>query len=564
MTAKTTSFHLATALRAGMKGYSLKTLRSDAVAGLVVSLVALPLSMALAIAVGLPPQHGLYTAIVAGVVAALLGGSPTQVSGPTAAFVVIVAPIVTQYGLHGIIWCQIIAGIALIAMGVTRMGRLIHFVPYPVTTGFTAGIAVTIAALALNDFFGLGLKDLSGHFIHKAITIFESLPLLKGAETAIGVSVLVAIFAVPRFFPRVPGAVAGITLGLVMAWLFKQNGIAVDTLFTRFSYLAPDGATMQGIPPYPPALHLPGGGDALFALPDMIEFRKLLMPSLVVAALGALESLLSATVADSLARTRHDPDAELSGIGIANIFSGLAAGIPATGAIARTAANIQAGARTPVASIIHALLILVYMMTLAPYISHIPMAALAALLLSVAWRMSHLHQFVRIVRLAPRSDIVVLVTCFLLTVFVDMVAGVSVGMVMASLLFMARVADTTHLHVGTHHAPDIAHGTLPEGVMVYRIEGPLFFGSIDKMIAGADAIGSDIRRLVIDLMHVPMIDMTGMMGMKTFLMAVAQPGRDITICGHDDVTSRIRRKITDLPIAKHVHMTDSVRDALKH
>lgn len=562
MHAKQPLFPLATALRAGLKDYSLKTFRADLTAGLIVSLVALPLSMALAIAVGLPPQHGLYTAIVAGIVAALLGGSPTQVSGPTAAFVVIVAPIVTQYGLHGIIWCQILAGIFLILMGVARAGKLIHFVPYPVTTGFTAGIAVTIATLALNDFLGLGIAKLSGHYVEKAATIWHALPGFTPQEALIGFATIVTIFALPKITTRIPGPVGGILLGTAISFALVKMGYSVDTLNTRFSYVAPDGTTLPGIPPYAPSFSLPGSGD-LFAIPDFKELQTLLMPALVIAALGALESLLSATVADSMARTRHDPNAELNGIGIANIFSGLASGIPATGALARTAANIHAGAKTPFAAIIHALLILLYTVTLASYISYIPMAALAALLLSVAWRMSHVHQFVRIMQLAPRSDVIVLLTCFVLTVLIDMVAGVSVGMVMASLLFMTRVADATQLHVSQPGKADIAHGELPAGVMVYRIEGPLFFGSVDKMIAGADLISQDIRKLVIDLTHVPMIDMTGMMGMKTFLESVASETREVVVCGHENVTGRIRRKIAGAPYTAHVHTDETVAAALK-
>lgn len=398
MHAKHSSFHLATALRAGLKHYGLKTFRADALAGLVVSLVALPLSMALAIAVGLPPQHGLYTAIVAGVVAALLGGSMTQVSGPTAAFVVIVAPIVTEHGLHGLIWCQLIAGALLIAMGITRLGKLIHFVPYPVTTGFTTGIAVTIATLALNDFFGLGIKELKGHFTDKAGLIVSHLPALNGPETLVGIVTLGAIILTHKFAPKVPAPVIGIGLGTLVSWWLAKNGTPVETILSRFSFTSPAGTVTQGIPPYAPAFHLPGG-SGLFRVPDYQEFMTLLMPAMVIAALAALESLLSATVADSISRTKHDPDAELSGIGIANIFSGLAAGIPATGALARTSANIHAGARTPVAAIIHALLLLVYMLTLTAYINHIPMAALAGLLIYVAWRMAHIPQFLRIVQL---------------------------------------------------------------------------------------------------------------------------------------------------------------------
>jgi SulP family sulfate permease len=561
MSAHPTPFPIATALRAGLKHYSRATLRADLTAGLVVSLVALPLSMALSIAVGLPPQNGLYTAIVAGTAAALLGGSPVQVSGPTAAFVVIVAPIVAQYGLHGIIWCQLLAGLLLAAMGGARLGKLIHFVPYPVTMGFTAGIAVTIATLALNDLLGLDIVHLTGHFLDKAAVIAGRLPAAKPADATVGLVTLLAIFLFPRVTAKIPSPVVGIALGTGLSQLFLAHGIAVDTLATRFSYLSPDGATHPGIPPYAPALHLPGG-DGLFAWPALAEFRALLMPAVFIAALGALESLLSATVADGMARTRHDPNAELVGIGIANIFSGMAAGVPATGAIARTSANIHAGAKTPFASAFHALLLLVYMVTLAPWISCMPMSALAALLISVAWRMSHTPQFLRILRLAPLSDVIVLLTCFSLTILVDMVAGVSVGMVMASLLFMARVADTTHLHVSTHDKPDLAHGKLPKGVMIYRVEGPLFFGSIDKMLDGADFIEEDIDKLIIDLTHVPMIDMTGMIGMKTFLMAATQGGREVIICGQRAVTQRIRRKIVGHPIARHVRTLATVREAL--
>lgn len=418
---------LFTAFRGGLKEYSFKIFRDDALAGLVVSLVALPLSMALSIAVGLPPRNGLYTAIVAGIVAALCGGSATQVSGPTAAFVVIIAPIVAQYGLRGIVWCELMAGAALVVMGFLRMGRLIHYVPHAVVTGFTAGIAVTIGTLALNDFFGLGIETLSGHYIDKVTIILSHLPALHAPDFAVGmVSILVMIFF-PCLTKKIPSPAVGIPLGALLAWLFSLKGIAVATLATRFSYTAANGVLRHGIEPYPPH----------FSLPTMLsgaEFTALAPHALMIAALAALESLLSATVADSISHTRHDPDAELSGMGIANIFSAFASGIPATGAIARTATNIHAGAKTPVAAIIHALLILMYIMTLSTLISAIPMAALAALLLMTAWRMSHIKQFAGILKLGGRNEVVVLLTCFFLTVFMDMIAGVGAGMALALLL----------------------------------------------------------------------------------------------------------------------------------
>lgn len=554
-------FPIATALRAGLRSYNLATFKSDLGAGLIVSLMALPLSMALSIAVGLPPEHGIYTAIVAGIIAALLGGSMTQVSGPTAAFVVIIAPVVSSYGLHGLIWCQIIAGVVLIALGTSRLGKLVSYVPYPVTTGFTAGIAVTIATLALNDFLGLGIDNLDGNYIDKVHSIATHLPSLEPADLAVGMVTLLGIVYFPKITTRIPAPVAGITLGLLAAQALAALGHPADTLLTRFSYTTADGGQAAGIPPFAPRLHLPGEGR-LFAIPDWAEFKTLVMPAFVIAALAALESLLSATVADNLARTRHDPNAELNGIGIANIFSGLAAGIPATGAIARTAANIQAGGKTPVAAVIHALFILLYVLTLAPFISHTPMAALAALLLTVAWRMSHIQQCRMILRLAPRSDSVVMLTCFFLTVFIDMVAGITVGMIMASLLFMRRIAKLTNIDVQTSTTAP-ADEAPPDGVMIYRIEGPLFFGTITKTLEGTLFIEPHIRRLVIDLMHVPMIDMTGMMGMTAFLSSLStHQDCEVVLCGRAPVTDKIVQKLRGTPAEGKITVRHRLNDAV--
>lgn len=549
------TFPLATALRTGLKGYSAKTFRNDLAAGLVVSMVALPLAMALSIAVGLPPQNGLYTAIVAGVAAALLGGSPTQVSGPTAAFVVIVAPIVSEFGLAGLVWCQIIAGLALIVLGTARMGRYISFVPYPVTTGFTAGIAVVIATLALNDFLGLGIAQLSGHYIDKAVMIAKHIPSLNPYECAVGMVTLLTIVFSPRLVRAAPPALTGIAAGTLLAWFFAQNGADIATIASRFTFETAAG-TGHGIPPLPPSFHVPSL--------EGVDFRALIGPSLTIAALAALESLLSATVADGMAGTRHDPNAELNGIGIANILSGLVSGIPATGAIARTSANIHAGAKTPLASVIHALLILLYMLMFAPLIGHIPMTSLAALLLTVAWRMSHARQFVNIIRLAPGSDTAVLLTCFGLTVFVDMVAGVGVGFVLASLLFMKRIADMTQIDISP--LPEERRGQaaipLPERVMVYRITGPLFFGTVEKAFDRYSFIHDHVDTLLIDMENVPLIDMSGLVAMKSMLVSIAREGRTIILCGKDDVTGRILRKIAGTDAAPHVKAAASVAGAL--
>ncbi|MCE9507845.1 MAG: STAS domain-containing protein [Alphaproteobacteria bacterium] len=557
-------FPIATALLAGIRKYNAHTFKDDLIAGLIVSLIALPLAMALAIAVGLPPQHGLYTAIVAGIAAALLGGSMTQVSGPTAAFVVIVAPIISDLGLHGIVWCQIIAGIMLVALGTARLGKLITYVPYPVTMGFTAGIGVVIGTLALNDFFGLGIAQLKGDYIEKVITIARHFPELKLPELAIGAVTLAAIAFFGKITDKIPSPVIGIALGTLLAWIFSHNGIAIDTLGTRFSYETAEGLK-HGIPPYPPVFHLPTfAHDQLFSIPGYAEFKKLLGPSMVIAALAALESLLSATVADSMAGTRHNPNAELNGIGIANVLSGLASGIPATGAIARTSVNIHAGAKTPLASAIHALFILIYVLTLSPFINHIPMAALAALLLSVAWRMSHAGQFIRTIRIAPHSDVAVLVGCFGLTVFIDMVAGVTAGMILATLLFMKRISESTTSHITSKQTGyEEFHGQkLPAHVMIYHINGPLFFGTVEHALDQAEMIGSDVKKLIIDLARVPLIDMTGMVAMKDFLNAVAHDGRTVIVCGKKQVTDRIMRKIEGHRMEKSIHVMSSIDHAL--
>ena len=428
----------ATALRDTLPSYNWDTFRHDLTAGFIVSLIALPLSMALSIAVGLPPQNGLYTAIVAGIAGALFGGSPTQVSGPTAAFVVIIAPIVTDLGLQGLIWCQLLAGLFLILLGVLHLGRFIHHIPHAVVTGFTTGIAVTIALLALNDFLGLGIKDLHGHFIEKVITLLHNADHFQFSSFAVGGVTLATLFLFPRITQRLPSPIIAVVLGALLAWAFTKGGVSVETLATRFSFTAPDGSVHGGVPPYPPVFHWPGSPDSAFGTLSYDKLKNLLGPALLIAALAALESLLSARIADKMAHTHHDPDSELTGIGLANIFSASVLGIPATGAIARTATNIHSGGKTPVAAILHALFVLVYIVTLAPIISHIPMAALAALLLATAYRMSHLHEFVAILKTAPRDEILVMVVCFLLTVFIDMVVGVSAGIALSVMIFAAQ------------------------------------------------------------------------------------------------------------------------------
>lgn len=553
------------ALKHSLKnGYSFQTFKGDAIAGLIVSLVALPLAMALSIAVGLPPQHGLYTAIVAGIIVPLLGGSTFQVSGPTAAFVVIVAPIVSEHGLRGLIITTIVAGLLLIALGIARLGRYINYVPYPVTTGFTSGIAVVIGTMALNDFLGLHIEALQGDYLHKAFLIAGHIPTLYWPDALVGVVSLAVMSTSGRILPRIPAPVVGIGTGALLAYALQQYGFDIATIGNRFSYELPDGGAAQGIPPFLPSFHLPGLDDStLFALPTLAELKVLMVPALVIASLGALESLLSATVADGMVGTKHHSNAELVGIGIGNILSGLAAGIPATGAIARTATNIHSGAKTPLASSMHALLIMAYVLLLARAMSFIPMASLAALLISVAYRMSHWRQFRRTIEIAPRSDAIVLITCFGFTVFIDMVAGVTVGVILACFLLMQRVAHLTHSqvsHNATGHHRKLRHLTMPDNVMVYHINGLVFFGTVENALERIGFVKGDIETLIVDMEEVPLIDMTGLVAMKAMIVDMQRKIKTVILCGNREVTDMLLHK---LPLsARHkLKVTETVDQA---
>ncbi len=548
---------LATAFRESVgRGYSRQDFRHDLTAALVVSLVALPLAMALAIAVGLPPQHGIYTAIVAGILVPLLGGSMMQVSGPTAAFVVIVAPIIAEHGLRGIIIAEIMAGMILLLLAVSKLGRFITFIPYPVTTGFTAGIAVVLATLSLNDLFGLGIVALSGSYTDKLRLLIAHAGEARWPEMLVGFISLAIMLCGKRITRKVPSVVLGIGFGALLAFYLQAYGLSVATIGSRFSYDTARGL-MHGVPPFAPEFHF-FGDNAMFAWPSMQELRVLLMPAFVIAALAALESLLSATVADGLSRTKHNPHAELAALGIANICSGFVQGIPATGAIARTTTNIKSGARTPLASAMHGGFILLYVLCLAPIISYIPMASLAALLIVVAYNMSHYRQFYRILKIAPMQDVIVLLACFCLTVFIDMVAGVMVGILLAVLLFIQRVSAMTEAHIAEG---DSSVAKLPPNVMVYQITGPLFFATVERTLDRTAFLRRAIDTLILDMQQVPLIDMTGLVALKNLLASDALLGKRILLCAKPDIREKIARKLAG-ETGLNVQLTGTIDEAL--
>ncbi|HSC85419.1 MAG TPA: SulP family inorganic anion transporter, partial [Pseudomonas sp.] len=371
-------------------GYSLRALRGDLSAGLTVGIIAIPLAMALAIAVGVPPQHGLYTVLIAAPLIALTGGSRFNVSGPTAAFVVILLPITQQYGLAGLLLCTMLAGLILVALGLCRAGKLIEFVPYPVTLGFTAGIGIVIAVLQLKDLLGLRLAGSPHHMIEQLQLIGQALPDFRPGDMLVAGASLATLLLWPKLVPKIPGHLIALTVGALLALALEACGLPVATLGERFSYSV-DGVSHPGIPPFLPSFAWPWQLSGADGKPLILSFeliRQLLAPAFAIAMLGAIESLLCAVVADGMTGSKHDPNGELIGQGLGNLIAPLFGGITATAAIARSATNVRTGAFSPLAAIIHAGVVLLAMLSLAPLFSYLPMAALAALLLMVAWNMS--------------------------------------------------------------------------------------------------------------------------------------------------------------------------------
>jgi len=520
-------------------------LRQNILAGMTVGIIALPLSMALAIAVGVPPQHGLYTAIVAGLVIALTGGSRVNISGPTAAFVVILLPISQKYGLGGLLVSGMLAGILLLAMGLARLGTLIQVVPYPVTIGFTAGIGVVIATLQIKDFLGLAVTGNGSHFLAQVADMTHSLPSLRWQDLAIGTLTLAILLTWRRVSDRIPSHLVALLIGTLVAWLaFHATGqFDVATIGSRFHYSL-DGLDGRGIPPVLPSFRWPWELPGPDGQPIGLHYgmlKDLAGSAFAIAMLGALESLLCATVADGMTGGKHDPNDELIGQGIGNVVAPFFGGIPATAAIARTAANIRAGGSTPLSSVIHSLFVLLSMLVLAPLLAYIPMASMAALLLVVAWNMSEAGHFARIVREAPRSDVMTLLTCFILTVLFDMEIAVAVGMGLAAILFIRRTIELTGARlVERHEHPHAA--ALPPSVVLYDINGPLFFGAAQKALSGLTSLRQDIRVVILDLSDVPMADMTAMVAMETIVNRLHKKGIKLVLCNlHARIVQKLRR-----------------------
>ncbi len=490
-------------------GYTFDTLRRDLLSGITVGVIALPLAMAFAIASGVTPDKGLFTAIVAGFLISALGGSRVQIGGPTGAFVVLIYGIIQRTGYEGLAISTLIASVLLVLMGVFRLGSWIKYIPHPLITGFTTGIAILIFSSQIKDFFGLQMGVPSADFIEKWISYFHAFPTLNGTAFLLGAGTLGLILAIRRFIPVVPWGITAIVAATLTAYLFD---LPVETVRSKF------GELPHSLPfPSFPSFSIPEG-----------KLSEIVTDAIAIAFLGAIESLLSAVIADGMIGGRHKSNCELVGQGIANFGSILFGGIPATGAIARTAANIKTGAQTPASGMIHAVALLFILLFLAPLASRIPLAALAAVLMMVSWNMSEIGHFARLLK-APIGDGSILITAFLLTVFVDITIAITFGMILASFLFMKRMSDfsktvpITHLLRETKSEfpersdPDaISNKTVPKGVEVYEIQGPFFFGAADILKDLMPNFELPPKVFILRMRHVPMVDASGMEALREF------------------------------------------------
>ncbi|MBL8859631.1 MAG: C4-dicarboxylic acid transporter DauA [Planctomycetes bacterium] len=517
---------LGCALRVSLaSGYGARDLRTDILAGLVVGVVALPLAMALAIASGVPPQHGLYTSIIAGALIAVCGGSRVSVSGPTAAFVVLLVPVSARFGVGGLLIASMMAGVMLCLMGIARLGKLIQFIPHPVTTGFTAGIGVVIAGLQLKDFFGLRPETNPEHFTDKLVAYVHAYPTIHHWELVVGAFTLFLLLVWPRITKKIPAPLVAVGIAtLVSYWLAHTvDGFEVATIGSRFG----------GIPRAAPALAWPWdypGPDGQPIGLSLDTLRALMSPAVAIAVLGAIESLLCAVVADGMAGTRHDSDVELVAQGLGNVVAPLFGGFAATGAIARTTTGIRAGARSPISAITHALFVLVAVLALAPLLYWLPMAALAAMLMLVAWHMSDARHFVHVLRVAPKGDVAVLLTCFFLTVIFDMTIAVGVGVVLAAFFFMNRMSEMFQAAPAQSPHEQMKDPTLV-GVVVYSIRGPLFFGAAEKAVGALTRVQSKTRAVILQMDGVPVMDVTGLVALESALARLRKARVFVAISG---------------------------------
>ena len=530
-----------------LKDYTWNKFAADALAGVTVGLVALPLAMAFAIASGVSPQAGLYCAIVAGFLISALGGSTTQIGGPTGAFVVVVYGIVAKYGLDGLFMCTLMAGVFLVILGATGLGTAVKFIPRPVVVGFTNGIAVLIASTQIKDFFGLKVDKVPGEFLARIEILARKFRSFSPQETGLGAVALVMILVFMRYVKRVPGYIVALFAGTALVMIFK---LPVETIGTRFG----------GIPSGFPGIKIPHFHFEML--------RPLISPAITVAMLGAIESLMSAVVSDRMSGAKHNPNVELVGQGIANIFSPLFGGLPATGAIARTATNIRSGAKTPVAGMIHALTLLAIVLFAAPLARFIPLSVLAAILLVVSYNMGEWREIPELLKLS-RLEIGTWLITFALTVFADLTVAVEAGMILAALVFIRKVTITTTVtkvtdeYLREGHVHILQHKEIPPYVTIFRIHGPFLFGATDKIEEIVHRLSELPSILILRLRNMTAIDATGLQAFENLADAVHDSGRGFILCGAREQPARLMRQAE---FEQHVgsgNICPSIADALE-
>ena len=500
------------AKRAGL--LSKKHWLKNILAGVIVGVVALPLAMAFAIASGAKPEQGLYTAIVAGGLTSLFGGSRLQIAGPTGAFIVILAGITAKYGIEGLQVATLMAGVMLMLMGFTKLGGVIKFIPNPVIVGFTSGIGVIIFVGQWKDFFGLSPEAGAEHFHQKFWHLIQAFPSFQLETALLGALTLAVLLLSPRVTKRIPSPLVAMVVATLIEWYF------------HFENVATIGSAFGGIPQNLPHFQMPSMSFS--------EVLQLIGPAFTIALLGAIESLLSAVVADGMTGTKHDSNQELIGQGVANIFSPLFGGFASTGAIARTATNIRNGGSSPLAGLVHVATLVIIILVLAPLASHIPLCALSAILFVVAYNMSELHRFSHMVRTAPRSDIAVLLITFLLTVFGDLVIAVNIGVLLACLLFMKRMSEAVVVGQQAYEELVVETGNsdfkLPPKTVVFSIEGPFFFGAAQHLESALEKVHGHAEILVLRLGKVPFVDATAMQSLWDLLDTCKQHHTRLVLC----------------------------------
>src|SRR5271169_4775731 len=535
-----------------LRDYTLNKFGHDLVAGITVGLVALPLAMAFAIASGLTPQAGIYCAMVTGFLISALGGSTTQIGGPTGAFVVVISGIVALHGVDGLFMCTVMAGVILVIMGLTGTGSAVKYIPRPIVIGFTNGIAILIASTQVKDFFGLKLEKVPGVFWLRMEALAQNFHTLSFEATLLAAGTIVIILACRAASNRIPGAIVALVLGTLAVWIFK---LPVETIGTRF----------HGIPNGLPHLHIP-----VFRT-DLIH--GLLGPALTVAMLGAIESLMSAVVSDRMSNStnvsdRHNPNVELVAQGIANVVSPMFGGLPATGAIARTATNIRAGAKTPVAGMIHALTLVCVLLFAAHLTSFIPMASLAAILLVVAYNMGEWREIPQLLKLT-KTDISIWLVTFALTVFADLTVAVEAGMILAALLFIGRVANTTTVsQVTDDYVEDgrvhiLQDKDIPYYATIFRIHGPFLFGATDKVSVIMERMHELPPVVILRLRNMTAIDATGLYALEEVARELHASNRTLILCGAREQPAQLIRQAEFEELVGPENICDNVQDALR-